>query len=399
MRTVFYAVFVLFFMVFPAQAQTIETAPMGTPAAAAPSYTVEDIEVDVTADNAVQAREKAFEEAQIKGYRMLAERFLSAEDMANFEDPDINTVSALVKDYEVTNEKLSATRYKGIYKIRYSKKAFGNNAPDMGMTHGAMVPAGGDILVLPFYQLGQRTFLWQINPFLEAWTRAKNDNHAGKAVVPVGDIDDISQIRDDQALTYDPSKLNAMRLRYHARDVALMIARPQSTPGSSTNVEVSFYKVKPYGPEMIRQMTVQGYPGELEQQLYNRVVAQAAMVIESGARGQQPQAGQAVPNNNQVQQAPLSGPVSSITAQVNFNTVREWVDAKRSIERAYGVQSVEVKSLSARHAMVGVNFQGSVDALRQSLQQVGIGSKELPVQLGSPVMYQFYTQRAAPRPY
>lgn len=31
-------------------------------------YTVENVEVDVTADNAVQAREKAMEEAQVKAY-------------------------------------------------------------------------------------------------------------------------------------------------------------------------------------------------------------------------------------------------------------------------------------------------------------------------------------------
>ena len=80
-------------------------------------YTVEGIEVDVTADNAVEARADAFEVAQIKGYEILAQRFLSAEEMKTFETPDVEAISSFVKDYEVTNEQLSAVRYKGIYKI------------------------------------------------------------------------------------------------------------------------------------------------------------------------------------------------------------------------------------------------------------------------------------------
>ena len=46
---------------------------------------------------------------------------------------------------------------------------------------------------------------WQVNPFLEAWARARSNNVLGKAIVPIGDIDDISQLKEDQGLSYDPS--------------------------------------------------------------------------------------------------------------------------------------------------------------------------------------------------
>ena len=42
-------------------------------------FTVENVEVDVTADNAVEARNKALDEAQVKAYRMLAEKFYTPE--------------------------------------------------------------------------------------------------------------------------------------------------------------------------------------------------------------------------------------------------------------------------------------------------------------------------------
>lgn len=380
-RTVFYTLFALFFMAFSASAQTLEMQEAAAPI----SYIVENIEVDVTADNAVKAREKAFEEAQVKGYEMLAKRFLSEEEMASFTTPDMNTVSALVKDYEVTNEKLSATRYKGIYKIRYSKNAFAINNGSDSLSQTASAPQG-DILVLPFYNAGGRTFLWQVNPFLEAWVRARNSGTAGRAIIPLGDIDDITQVRDNQALSYDPAKLNAMRLRYRAKDVALMIARPEAMDDGSTNIAVAFYNVRPYGPELSRQISVRGYSGEMQEQLYNRVVEEVLKVL--WARGDNQATAQQQSPVTQVQQAPLTGSLTNIVAQLNFNSVREWVDVKRSIERAYGVQSVQVKSLSPRSAMIGINFQGDVGTLRQSLQSVGVGLRELPAQTGAPITYQ-----------
>jgi hypothetical protein len=41
-----------------------------------PLYTVEGVEVDVTDKNAVKAREKAINDAQVKAYQILAERIL-----------------------------------------------------------------------------------------------------------------------------------------------------------------------------------------------------------------------------------------------------------------------------------------------------------------------------------
>ena len=390
-RTALYATLIVFFTVF---------MPLTVLAG---SYTVEKIEVDVTAANAVEAREKAFEEAQVKGYEMLAERFLSAEELESFEVPDINTVSALVKDYEVTNEQLSAIRYKGVYKIRYSDKAFGLGGNGSQMQEDGQVRQG-DVLVLPFYESGGRTFLWQVNPFLEAWVRARNYGQAGRAIIPVGDIDDISSIRDDQARNYDPSRLNAMRIRYQAKDVALMIATPETMGDGSTNITVSLYHVKPYGPELAQQISVRGYPGEMQEQRYNRVVSEVTKSF--GENWKRQTAVQNASHNNSgvngIERAPLTGPVNGLTAQLNFSSVREWVDIKRSIERAHGVKSVQVESMSSRSAKVGIDYQGDFENLRMALQQQGVGinspqTSYTQTGAGQPLIYQIHAIGKTPR--
>lgn len=95
------------------------TLALSTPAIAQISYTVEGVEVDVTAANAVKAREEALKQAQVKAFEQLALNTMGEEGMSAYTMPDADTVMALVQDFEVTNEQLSSRRYKGIFTVRF----------------------------------------------------------------------------------------------------------------------------------------------------------------------------------------------------------------------------------------------------------------------------------------
>ena len=391
-------VFCLMLMPISSSAQEVESVSLEPAQAAAAvagdPYTVDDVVVDVTADNAVQAREKAFEEAQVKAYKELAARFLTPEEMETYEAPDLNTISALVKDFEVTNEKLSAVRYKGTYKIRFTHfdgaSSMPNAVGETDIQQVTLLNRQGDTLVIPFFEVNGQTYLWQDNPFLNAWVQANNNKAAGRAIIPVGDISDMNSISEGQVLNYDPAQLNAMRLRYQATDAIILIASPERMFDGTTNMTVSLYEAKPYGPTLSKQFSVRSYQGEVEQQFYNRVITQVALALEQDwkrptAVATQPQPG-FQPNPYQqpslqqpsLQQAQIAAPKNNILAQLNFNSVREWVESKRKIENTAGVHSVEVKSLSPRTAMLAINFNGDIGSFQGALMQQGIGLNSPP---------------------
>lgn len=363
-RTAFYAIFLGFFIFL-----------LNLPPVLAASITVENILVDVSAANAVEAREKAFEEAQIKGYKMLAEKFLSAEELENFETPDINTVSMYVKDFEVTKEKISATRYAGTYKIRYSDKAFAKNRAKSNNDDSPLQQ--GDVLVLPFFEDSGSAIIWRPNPFMQAWVTARKNNMAAPSIVPAGDAQDMSAIKDNQALRYNPTSIENLKQRYRARQAVILIATPELLPDGNQNVVVGIYQAKSYGPEFMRRIAVRSFVGEKREQLYNRVVSEINKVLSSNGQ-RNPVATQNVAPIEQ----PLTGPVHTLVAQVNFSTMRQWVDAKRSLERTRGVASINVKSLSPRSATLVIDYQGSVENLRGALGQNGLGLNDPLTQQG-----------------
>lgn len=357
-RTAFYVIFMVLCMISPVSAASI---------------TIDDIEVDVTADNAVEARAKAFEEAQVKGYAMLAEKMLTEEEMASYEVPEYKIVSRYVKDYEVRNEKLSSTRYAGTYKIRYDSSGF-NSKPKAksGAAAQSSAPvAKPSILVIPFFEDAGFPMLWRTNPFMQAWIRARDNNRAAPSIVPRGDMDDITMIKDSDALQYNPNNLLTLKRRYQAPHVAILLATPELMPDGRQNLAIAIYQGKSYGPELAQQISIRSDAGESAQSFYNRAVDEVNKVFTTKWKRKTAVPKQA-PSQANLQQ-PLTGPINTLIAQVGFNSMRQWVDTKKSIERSRGVKGLSVKSLSSGGATLAISYQGGIDNLREAMRANGVG--------------------------
>lgn len=82
-------------------------------------YTISNVVVDVTADNAVEARSQAF----TKGAEEAVRQFLAAQGVPEgLNDVDPN---ALVRDFQVNEEHFSRTRYKAVLTYRFKPSAMG----------------------------------------------------------------------------------------------------------------------------------------------------------------------------------------------------------------------------------------------------------------------------------
>lgn len=370
-RTVFYA----------ALAGVILSAAVLCPPARAADdrYTIENVEVDVTAANAVQAREKALEEAQMKAYRMLAEKAYGAEAMANFQDPDPLLVSAMVQDFEVTNEQISKVRYKGVFTVRFRPNAVRQYLPANDYAAGTediTAPAAAPTLILPYFQAGQRTVLWdEANTWLKAWAaEGATATEDKNLIVPIGDLLDVSQMPDDKALTYDSKMLSQMMGRYGAREAAILIGILKDD-----EMEISIYQALPTGPQYAQTLVIQRMASEEPAALQARAADRLRKVMAGqwkySPAAPAPAAVTDAPPAQETDVLPPTlnaGPMQTFQGRVVFTTVQEWVRLKNQMERAPGVQAVMVRGLKPREAQVDVNFAGDAVQLATALQQAGV---------------------------
>ncbi len=323
-------------------------------------FTVEDVKVDVTAANAIEARQQAFEQAQTQAFEELTKRMLSNPQMSDYANLPVQTISSLVQDYEVKDEKLSAKRYIGTYTFRFRDQAVKRYFSNQGKQY-TDVPSR-PILILPFLETSRGPKLWDNNPWMDAW--ASNPNLAGglvPLVVPLGDVSDVSDIGEDEALTYTPRNLRSLVERYGASEAVIAIAKPEGT-----GLNIQLYRTDRARPEYVHQTMARAVANQSESQLYASGVNKVKEALRQDWKKK------TVVDSTQS--------ASSIQAHVSFGSLQEWAGFQRNLQRARGVRNIQLKALSPRDAYIALEFEGTLERLRIALQQVDLVLEQPRVQ-------------------
>ena len=134
------------------------------------------------------------------------------------------------------------------------------------------------VLVLPFYQWGAQTILWnEQNPFFAAWKRTNTYQGLVPVILPIGDLMDVSDIGQSDALSYDPQKLVAMTKRYRAGESVILVAIPRWTENAvmtgetadkmPSYIDIALYRTDRAAPEFSRSLQIRPSNGDTTDRL------------------------------------------------------------------------------------------------------------------------------------
>ncbi len=350
--------------------------------AADPAFTVQDVQVDVTAASALAARDQAFTQAQQDAFKLLAQRMITPEAYVSFVPPDNSVISPMIQDYEVTKEKLSSVRYIGTYTFRFRQRAVQKYFNQSGVEYTDI--SRKPMLLLPFYQQGDKTSLWSpYNIWMKAWNRAGSSGAALPLVMPIGDLADVSDLPEDDALGYNPGNLISMLSRYGAGEAVIMVAAPDASlakaaegaPSDGGKLTVSLYRTDRDMPEHIRDIEVYGVSGMSMSGLMDSAVGTVKAALGPGWKQKSPAP---VPVAQMIAPAvpPAAmqdtAPQGRVLARVKISNLGEWAAIQQRVARVYTVTSATLKSLSPREALVEISYRGSEESLRLMMRQAGM---------------------------
>ena len=393
-------------------------------------YTLENVQVDITASDAATARDMAFTQAQQAAFRQLSLQLVGADNAARLRLPDDTTLATMVKDYETTAEQISSVRYLGTYTVRFRGPAVRGYLLRQGMTPGAApavmsgvapgtgmasdtaspatagaapAEAPGKILVLPFYQQDSNVSLWNDdNPWLAAWEKSTPAAGGTQVLAPLADASDMADI-DGGSISYDRAALTRMAQRYGTGDVALLVAAPSDRGTPPGAVTVTIYRTDRDDPQPTGKVTTAPRPGESDDAFYARLVGQlraalqhdwkhgspASAAAAAAAAGDKPfssarhgDAFTGLPANDAVAgdmvqsggasaggAAPSAG---RYHAHASFHGLSEWIRLQRALRSTDGVSDMHVGALSPAGADVDFSYRGTPGALRISLIEAGV---------------------------
>ena len=368
-------------------------------------FNIHGVTVDVTAENAAAAREQAFMDAQSMAFRKLAERLLSESQLEYFEMPQGSVISTLVKDFELSNEKLSDVRYIGTYNFRFQGDAVRNFLGANGFAYSDV--SSKPVLVLPFYQWGAQTIIWgEQNPWMQAWSNSRLYQGLVPVIIPIGDLQDVADIDDEQALTYDPVNLNNMVSRYLAGEAIIMQASPSwnskdaaSNGATPDKMTIMLYRTDRGEPEFANRLTVSQADIVGDEDIFTAAVRVCRSHLQNSWKSKTLTS--AAQNNN-------------LKVRVKFNTMKEWVETQKILRGVQGVNNMKLISLNQNEANVELQFQGTQDRLKLALAQedMTLSASSAPqqqygyeyngyggYQKADQVVYDLYLNKYRPLPY
>ncbi len=323
-------------------------------------FTITDVKVDVTAENSAVAREQAFAKAQSDAFSKLAGRMMSEGEIGKFTLPDTQTISTMIKDFEVTQEQLSSVRYIGTYTFSFNDKNVRRFFSGQGVRYTDV--GSRPVLALPFYERDNGPVLWSHqNDWMRAWNHAGNLGGLVPIVVPIGDLMDVADINDDEALNYDERKLQSLLRRYDAGEAAILFAVPDHSllvagdqDSAIGSLMIQIYRTDRAGPEAVQNITVDAKGGETKKVLFARATKKVHKALQKNWK-------------EKTIVSPSNG--NRLQVRVHFEGLEQWAATQTALERVYGVSEIVLQSLSPKEARVDLVFQGSESRLRLALAQ------------------------------
>jgi hypothetical protein len=313
------------------------------------------VDVDVTASDAVSAREKAVLTGQRQALTQLAGWFAPGTTASL---PGDAQITDMVADYQVESEKVSSVRYIGQMTFRFRADAVASWLQQSGIN--AAVDTGPPVLLLLVQTSGGKNLLFEDgNAWLAAWNQHRPADGLVRMLLPKGDAADAA-ITADAALAGDSAKLQALATRYGVGEVVVAAAS-----GDQAGLALS-----------VKRYTAAGSIGGFDDKFsgdpdttYLAAIDRVATQLQQDWIGQDHAATAAAGSSSVEQRLTVEAPVSSLG---------QWSELNRRLAAVGTVRHVDVVYLMRGRAELDLFFTGDRSQLAGALAQQALLLQDTP---------------------
>ncbi len=348
------------------------------PARAADSlYTVAKISVDVTAKDAVAAREMGMAEAEQRAVMTVLKRIVPTSAYSSLPEISKDDIETLVNGVSIRSEQNSTTRYLAVLDISLNEQALQQFLQDQNISFSeARAPS---ISILPLMLDGGSVK----SEGAEGWREAWEDLDLSHSVTPATILrprPDLDAGTVKAVLAGNPPALASMQKDYNYGQ--LVIAVGELDHGQFVTRLAGTDAVGPITFEQSNKLT-----GDAKTAARN-AAGIAFGVLEN--RWKMSQEGEAPATEVKHEEGTGTGAETegksnepaevprNVVAEVEFSGLKDWQDIRGRLMNIAGIQGLEVNSLSARAASITFDYAGSLGKLQTELGQNGfeLGEKD-----------------------
>ena len=317
-------------------------------------YAVHNMHVDFTADNATSAREQGLNDAQEKAFYKMLERLTLFKDMESLPVLTNEDILNLVQDFSVSNEKTSSVRYIADVDVQFDPQAIQTFFQEYQVPYVTSVAEKSVILPIFRSSSKDKPLLWKdTNLWAQALARASKTSDLVPFVVPLGDLDDMSVISEDNLS--EEMSLNILPLlsRYQANQ-ALIIELTVLKDENALKVYIRPFQNK---KGFIEELGMTEPINAPMPELLKRAAERTVYLLEQAWR-----------EKNAVR---FDNP-TNLFVRINIQNLAEWIAIRKQLDHIVLIKQYVVKALRKDQAEVEIFYAGELDAFQEALKKEGL---------------------------
>ncbi len=316
-------------------------------ASAADPFTVTDIPVDATGDNAIEAQTTAISEGQVYASEILVARVTIPSERASKGVPPLTPeiVAPMIRALSVANEKRSTNRYLGDITVAFNPSQVQQFLRSSGLT--MVTTQSRDRMVLPVYN-GQ---IWSNNN----WTRAWASNAFSNSLTPIRPFDYASgnsAIIDSGAA----SEANLAALRQVGARFGVEQILVAEASGGSGNVSV---KLTDIALDTGQKRNL----GRISSPDFTSAAWESAERVE---------------NDWKEASVSLAQNAETMSVSVLYRSHQDWMQLQDVINNSSQIQDARLDALSKDGALMNITYGGDLEKLANELAFKGVEMKRDP---------------------
>jgi len=313
------------------------------------AYTVAGVDVDVTAADAVQARQQGIAEARRKAAKMLVERMVAPEDRARVSTPGDAALEGMVRGVEFVRERSAPGRYIATLNVVFQPDSVKSWLGGAGVKIAETVSRPA--LVIPLWK-GKAGVepLDDRNVWREAWRTLDTSGSAVPVTLVRGDQLDQNAVTAEELYVGDVSALARLNERYRAPTIIVAVVEGDKDTGPFT-VGGLRYDTQTGARSEIPKTTLPdaGQLAEAAKQIHAKLDEQWRGVATVRRDSQ-----------------------DSIDVYVPIRALGDWVQVRQRLGGVPAVKGVVVRNLESDRAELRLEYFGTTDELQRTLATAGL---------------------------
>ena len=313
------------------------------------TYTVGGVDVDVTAPDAVQARQQGIVEARRKGAKMLIDRVVAPEDRARVTIPSDASLEGMVRGIEFVRERSAPGRYIATLNVVFQPDVVKAWLGQAGVKIAETVSRPA--LVIPLWK-GRAGVepLDDRNAWREAWRTLDTTGSSVPVTVLRGDQLDQNAVTAEELYVGNVSAFARLNERYRAPTIVVAIVEGD----------------KDGGPLAVGGLRYDAQTGA-RSEIPRTTVADSAQLATAAKQIHQKldEQWRSVATVHRDSQ-------DSIDVYVPIRALGDWVQVRQRLGSVPAVKGVVVRQLESDRAELRLEYFGTTDELQRTLASAGL---------------------------